>query len=171
MKGVVFVISIVFCMSSNAQTSVSSYEVSSAGGDATSISGHHVSYTVGGLTTETASTPSGDVTQGFEQPSDEEGGLNITIVNNAFSPDGDGVNDIWIVDLPAHLIDVVDLRILNRWGDQIAFIEDYNNTTNVWDGTYQATGQPVVAGTYFYIFESIETGGKKTGWIQVVRNN
>lgn len=153
------------------QTTSDRYEVSSAGGDATTSAGGNVSFTVGGLVTETATTSNLDVTQGFEQPTDESGGLGITNVNNAFSPDGDGVNDTWYVDLPSQLIDVVDLTILNRWGDQIAYVQDYNNTTNVWDGTYQGSGKPVVAGTYFYIFESQETGQKKTGWVQVVRNN
>lgn len=154
------------------QTAADRYEVSSAGGDATTSTGANVSYTVGGLVVETSSTPNMDVTQGFEQPTDDsEGTFTSVKPPNAFSPDGDGVNDIWIIDLPENLIDVVDLTIVNRWGDQIAFVENYNNTTNVWDGTYEATGEPVVAGTYFYIMEARELGGKKTGWIQVVRNS
>ncbi|MCB9188246.1 MAG: gliding motility-associated C-terminal domain-containing protein [Flavobacteriales bacterium] len=156
----------------HAQTTADRIEVSSAGADATTSTGANVSYTVGGLVVETSSTPSMDITQGFEQPTDDsEGTFTSVKPPNAFSPDGDGVNDFWIIDLPENLLDIVDLTIVNRWGDQIAFIEDYNNTTNVWDGTYDSSGDPVVSGTYFFIMEARELGGKKTGWIQVVRNN
>ena len=172
MRSIIIILSSALCLSSFAQVTGERFEVSSAGGDATVVSGHHVSYTVGGLVVETSSTPLGDVTQGFEQPTDDSNGTFTSVKPpNAFSPDGDGVNDFWIVDLPDHLMDVVDLTVLNRWGDQISYIEDYNNTTNVWDGTYQSSGKPVVAGTYFFIMEASEYGGKKTGWIQVVRNN
>jgi gliding motility-associated-like protein len=172
MKILVSILSVFFLGTAAAQVSGERYEVSAAGGDAIAISGHHVSYTVGGLIVNTATPNNYVVTQGFEQPDNGEGGFNnVVILNNAFSPDGDGVNDFWVVDLPSNLIGVVDLTILNRWGDQVAYVEDYDNVLNVWDGNYQATGKPVVEGTYFYIFESPETGQKKTGWVQVVRNN
>lgn len=171
MKYFLYIFLVLSVKLSLSQTSADRYEVSAAGGDATTTSGGLISFTVGGLVVETSSTSTITVTQGFEQPDDSEGSNSILINNNAFSPDGDGVNDFWIVDLPEVLLNVVDLTILNRWGDKITYVEDYNNTTNVWDGTYQGSGEPVVAGTYFYIFESSETGQKTTGWVQVVRNN
>ncbi|CAG5079536.1 gliding motility-associated C-terminal domain-containing protein [Parvicella tangerina] len=169
-----YILNIVFVLSialSYGQNTAERYEISSAGAEAVTPTGGNISFTVGGLTVETATTPSMSITQGFEQPTDDaEGTFTNVKPPNAFSPDGDGVNDTWIIDLPTNLVDIVDLTIVNRWGDQIAFVEDYNNTTNVWDGTYDASGEPVVAGTYFYIMEAREVGGKKTGWIQVVRN-
>jgi gliding motility-associated-like protein len=54
---------------------------------------------------------------------------------NAFTPNGDGKNDIF---LPGY-----DLIILNRWGQEL-----YKGT-NGWDGTYN--GRKVSPGTYFYI--------------------
>ncbi len=165
------VISLLSGMNALAQTTAERYEVGTGGAEATTPSGGNISYTIGGVVVETASTPTMDITQGFEQP-DVAGEGSFTNVKppNAFSPDGDGVNDIWVIDLPSQLIEIVDLTIVNRWGDQIAYVEDYNNTTNVWDGTYDSSGEPVVSGTYFYILEAVEVGGKKTGWIQVVRN-
>lgn len=155
-----------------AQVSADRYEVGTGGADAITTTGAHISYTVGGLVVETAATPSLTVTQGFEQPDAEASGTFDGVrPPNAFSPDGDGINDVWIIDLPVNLNGVVDLTIINRWGDQIAFVENYDNSANVWDGTYDATGLPVVAGTYFYMLEADEVGGKKTGWIQVIRNN
>lgn len=154
------------------QVSAERYEVGTGGADAITTTGAHISYTVGGLVVETAATPSLTVTQGFEQPDAEASGTFDGVrPPNAFSPDGDGVNDVWVIDLPANLNGVVDLTIINRWGDQIAFVENYDNGANVWDGTYDATGLPVVAGTYFYMLEAEEVSGKKTGWIQVIRNN
>lgn len=172
MKGIAVILFLGALISGFSQTTAERYEVSTAGADATTSNGGNISYTVGGLVVETSSSSTISLTEGFEQ-SGEAG--NLTLANlrppNAFSPDGDGVNDTWIIDLPPNLIDIVDLTIVNRWGDQIAFVENYDNNTNVWDGTYDASGEPVVAGTYFYILEAHELGGKKTGWIQVIRRN
>lgn len=54
---------------------------------------------------------------------------------NAFTPNGDGKNDVYLKDY--------DLTILNRWGQEL-----YSGL-NGWDGTYK--GQKVSPGTYFYI--------------------
>lgn len=152
------------------QVSVERTEVGTAGADAVTTSGEHYSYTVGGVTVTTGQTSVVTVTQGFEQPLPEEGDV-FGELNppNAFSPDGDGVNDTWIIDFPDELMNLIDVSIINRWGDEIAFIEDYNNLDRVWDGTNGKSGEFVVSGTYFYIFESKETGHKSSGWVQVIR--
>jgi gliding motility-associated-like protein len=87
-------------------------------------------------------------------------------VTNTFSPNGDGVNDFFTVN---GLINSVALRvtILNRWGDVIADIPNYDNLINRWDGTYNGT--PVPEGTYFYIIEYMEGFETSTGWVQVIR--
>lgn len=171
MRGIAFILFLGILVTGYTQTTAERYEISAAGADAITSNGGNISYTVGGLAVETASSSTITLTEGFEQ-SGEAGNTTFEAVTppNAFSPDGDGVNDTWIIDLSPNLIDVVDLTIINRWGDQVAFIENYNNATNVWDGTYDGSGKPVVDGTYFYIMEAREVGGKKTGWIQVIRN-
>ena len=88
-------------------------------------------------------------------------------IYTAFSPNGDGVNEFWeITGIGIYENPVV--YIFNRWGDQIAKIENYDNALNVWDGINQNTNSPVVYGTYYYI---IEDGGTKVkdGWLQVVK--
>lgn len=74
----------------------------------------------------------------------------VDIPNNvwlpdAFTPNGDGKNDIFhiITDNPNVL--VVNLQIYNRWG-QLLFISRLNNEG--WDGMYH--GVPADMGTYFW---------------------
>lgn len=60
------------------------------------------------------------------------------------------------------------VTIVNRWGDVINEYANYDNTTVAWDGTNR-NGEPVPAGTYFYVIEIPSIEFKSTGWIQVVR--
>ena len=60
---------------------------------------------------------------------------------NVFTPDGDGINDIFLGGSKYANREFV-LEIFNRWGDRL-----YMGTTG-WDGTYQ--NAPVPPGTYAY---------------------
>ncbi|MFN6944404.1 MAG: PKD-like domain-containing protein, partial [Cytophagaceae bacterium] len=66
-------------------------------------------------------------------------------IPNTFTPNGDGVNDFWILenieDYPN-----AEMEIYNRWG--ILLIKRENNINN-WDGIVNGRLLPV--GTYFYI--------------------
>lgn len=84
---------------------------------------------------------------------------------NAFSPNGDGLNDSWYVDL-ADDYPNNKLIVFNRWGDIVTSISNYNNMDNSWDGTYD-DGSMVPSGTYFYVFEITTEERKVNGWIQV----
>lgn len=87
-------------------------------------------------------------------------------VYNAFSPNDDGKNDVWVIDgiegFPENTV-----TIFNRWGDVIIEITNYNNIDAVWDGTNK-NGRKVATGTYFYI---VDVNGSQTqsNWVQVVR--
>jgi len=88
-------------------------------------------------------------------------------INTAFSPNGDGVNDTWIIkSIEGYPENIV--YIYNRWGDVVAKIENYDNQQNVWNGENQLTNNIVATGTYFYV---VEAGGEKrlSGWAQVVK--
>lgn len=124
---------------------------------------------LGEIAVTTLSSPSGKtLTQGFEQPNYV---MEIPEVpfetNNVFSPDGDGTNDSWILPITGDYANNV-VTIFNRWGDQIASFNNYNNIDVAWDGTYQS-GVRVPAGTYFYTVELIDFGTTKSGWVQIVR--
>ncbi|PBI86824.1 hypothetical protein BSF41_32810 [Flavobacterium sp. ACN2] len=80
------------------------------------------------------------------------------LVHNAFSPNGDNMNDFFKIDnideLTCYPGNTVE--IYNRWGILVFETSNYNNTTNAFDGTSrgrttvkQSDGLPT--GTYFYI--------------------
>ena len=62
---------------------------------------------------------------------------------NAFTPNGDGRNDVFVYT--ARLIERVELRIYNRWGELL-----FQTTTleEGWDGSYRGAAAP--QGTYLY---------------------
>jgi gliding motility-associated-like protein len=88
-------------------------------------------------------------------------------IPNVITPNGDNVNEVLIIDC-APFRPNNRLRIFNRWGDEIAIFEPYNND---WDGTYGDDKKDVPASTYFYLFEDDKTSGNepKAGYIKVLR--
>jgi len=66
-------------------------------------------------------------------------------VPSAFTPNGDGVNDVFRV---GHITfqAVQEFRVFNRWGEEVFHTIDPREG---WDGTWK--GQPQEMGTYFYL--------------------
>jgi gliding motility-associated-like protein len=85
------------------------------------------------------------------------------VIYNAFSPNGDGKNEVWhIRGIETYPNCVV--KVFNTWGKQVFSSKGY---TEPWDGTYN--GKTLPAGTYYYI---IELGpGEKTysGTVNIVK--
>ena len=68
-------------------------------------------------------------------------------VPNAFSPNGDGINDTWVItNLETYPESV--LRVFNISG-QLVF--ETRGNQKIWDGTYN--GYPLPFGTYYYIIQ------------------
>lgn len=87
-------------------------------------------------------------------------------IYSGFSPNGDGVNDTWIIDGIEFYPDN-SVAIYNRWGDVVWQKNAYDNTTVVWDGIWSFTGEKLPNGTYFYI---INIPGKQfKGWVELTR--
>jgi gliding motility-associated-like protein len=92
------------------------------------------------------------------------------IVYNAVSPNGDGKNDVFVLEF----IDVLSttqhnqVQIFNRWGDQVFSITDYDNTTRVFAGI-SSDGKQLPPGTYFY--KVTFPSGAKTlkGYLEIKR--
>ena len=89
-------------------------------------------------------------------------------VPNAFSPNGDGLNDIFeAIPLYDYVKDFV-LQIYNRWGQQIF---ESSGTNKGWNGTFK--GEPVQQGTYVYriLYRDFQTNQTKSvkGTVVVVR--
>lgn len=66
-------------------------------------------------------------------------------VMNAFTPNGDGMNDRWLVTNGAPCTNNIKVGVYNRYGN---VIYTNNNYANDWDGTFN--GKPVADGTYYY---------------------
>ncbi len=79
-----------------------------------------------------------------------------------FTPNGDGVNDRFIID-KLDAFKPVTLTIYNRYGDEIYSSNDYQND---WDGKYK--GKYLPEGTYYYI---IKTGDGKVikGTVNIIK--
>lgn len=74
----------------------------------------------------------------------------------AFSPNGDGVNDLYLIQgVDDDCREDMQLIIFNRWGD-IVYQEDNYDNTKSWNGKLKGTGVDVPDYTYFYIFRYTE---------------
>ena len=66
-------------------------------------------------------------------------------IPNAFSPNGDGVNDQ--LKMEGFGVETVDLKIYNRWGELVFRTKDHTLQTG-WNGIYK--GEPQEIEVYFY---------------------
>jgi gliding motility-associated-like protein len=83
-------------------------------------------------------------------------------IPNAFSPNGDGINDRWDID-GLKQSPGCTVTVFNRWGQEVFRSQGYQSP---WDGNYK--GKPVPLATYYYI---ITLPGKTTynGWVVVLK--
>ncbi|MGL4597427.1 MAG: gliding motility-associated C-terminal domain-containing protein, partial [Bacteroidia bacterium] len=66
---------------------------------------------------------------------------------NGFTPNGDGINDVWVID-NIQLFPNSVVEVYNRWGELLFRSVGY---TQPWDGRYD--GQDLPVGTYYYIID------------------
>ena len=85
-------------------------------------------------------------------------------IPTAFSPNGDGKNDKWILK-HIDLYPKAKVEIYNRWGLMIFQSEKY--FTEPWDGTYN--GNEVTTGSYVYILNLNDGSEPQTGTVTVIR--
>ncbi len=64
---------------------------------------------------------------------------------NAFTPNGDGINDRWLIT-NGNCLSKAKAQVFNRYGAKVFEAGDYKNT---WEGTYE--GKPLPDGTYYYV--------------------
>ncbi|MFD2552652.1 HYR domain-containing protein [Bizionia sediminis] len=92
--------------------------------------------------------------------------LNVINISEAITPNGDGINDYWMVfnieNYPNNKVSVY-----NRWGALVFHARSYRNT---WDGYYKNNSKPLPGGSYFY---QIDLNGNGVvdyeGWIYLTR--
>lgn len=84
-------------------------------------------------------------------------------IPNAFSPNGDGVNDTWAIpnlaDYPNSVVEV-----FNRYGQPVFRSFGY---TKPWDGTLNGKELPV--GTYYYIIDPKSGFPRMTGYVVILK--
>ena len=86
---------------------------------------------------------------------------------NVFSPNGDGINDLYHIKGDDEIFKEFHIVIVNRWGN---IVKQYEDPTGTWDGT-DASGNYVNAGVYFYKVDSVTLQDEvlvKEGFIHVV---
>lgn len=102
-------------------------------------------------------------TKGTEvyEDSNEESPFTVTIAEsslqmpNAFSPNGDGLNDIYKAKSGYQSLVEFHAYIFNRWGQKLF---EWNDPAGGWDGTYK--GKPVKEGVYFVLVKAKGADGK-----------
>ena len=65
-----------------------------------------------------------------------------------FTPNGDGINDLWLIVKGDDCNVTIVANVYNRWGSLVYHSDNYNND---WNGTYQ--GKPLPDATYYYVVQ------------------
>jgi len=85
-------------------------------------------------------------------------------VPNAFTPNDDGVNDVWQIDYLFSFPDVT-VDIFNRWGDRVYHSDGY---TVPWDGK-DMKGKDLPMDAYYYIINFNNGEEPKVGNVTIIR--
>ena len=88
-----------------------------------------------------------------------------TVVPNAFSPNGDGINDVFRVFVQEAA--QIEMAVYNRWGQKVFEGQD---GLSVWDGKYK--GMECELGAYIYVINLLYQDGEQRnqqGTIMLVR--
>ena len=92
--------------------------------------------------------------------------INLTVLKNhkifiptAFSPNGDGHNDLFFVNADATQVrEIRQFQVINRWGDLLYKATNFqpNDPTFAWDGTYNGRSLNAQVFAYFLEIEFID---------------
>ncbi len=117
-------------------------------------------------------TPTGDVTYTLTVVSQTCGTSTSSVfvrvykkitVPNTFSPNNDGINDVWNIDALVTYPESVT-QVFDRYGQQVFQSTGYSKP---WDGKYNGSALP--AGTYYYIIDLKNNTPKMSGWVLIVK--
>ena len=86
--------------------------------------------------------------------------------NNAFSPNGDGINDYWKLSGLDVFPESSTLQIFDKFGNLV--YKQISNTEFIWDG--KLNGRNVATGAYWYLINTAD-GRIYNGWILLKNKN
>ena len=91
-------------------------------------------------------------------------------IPNAFTPDGDGINDVWVINGIEAYPDN-QLTVYNRWGNVVYTADGYLNT---WNGSSNSNlnigGGELPTGTYYYVIDTKDSNiGVLKGYVYIQR--
>jgi gliding motility-associated-like protein len=82
---------------------------------------------------------------------------------NAFTPNGDGIHDVWEIAYLSDYMNVV-VDVFNRYGQNVYHVQGYGSP---WDG--RMNGKDLPAGTYYYIINLGNGGAPLSGPVTIIR--
>jgi gliding motility-associated-like protein len=91
-------------------------------------------------------------------------------IPNYITPNGDGINDVFVIPNFATKYRNAKLMIYNRWGNIVW--RSYGSYQNNWSGSHY-DGQPLPDGVYYYMIENEvdkDLVQPVTGFIQIGRD-
>ena len=84
-------------------------------------------------------------------------------VPNAFSPNGDGINDTWVIQYLESYPDCT-VDVYNRYGQVVFHSTGYNRP---WDG--RVSGQALPVGTYYWVINPKNGRSQVNGSVTILR--
>lgn len=90
-------------------------------------------------------------------------GLTVPVITNSFTPNGDGINDYWVIP-GIETFPAAKVRVFNRYG-QVVF--ESNAYANTFDGT--ENGKQLPPGVYYYIINLTSYCKIMTGSLTIIR--
>ena len=110
-----------------------------------------------------------DVNEVNDESSAEVDPICLTIYNE-FSPNGDNVNETFVIDCLERYTDN-KLEIYNRWGNLVyskrGYLNDWNGSSNGRSVINKSDELPV--GTYYYVLDLGDGSDPRVGWVYLNR--
>lgn len=86
--------------------------------------------------------------------------LNTISIPNAFTPNGDNINDTWVIE---GLDNTSLVKVFSRYGAEVYESRGY---ATAWDGTHN--GKRLPAGVYYYIVSANNDKQTLSGWVAII---
>ncbi|MDE3740936.1 BspA family leucine-rich repeat surface protein [Maribacter polysaccharolyticus] len=87
--------------------------------------------------------------------------VNAVKISQAFTPNGDGINDTWYIEGIENYSNAI-VKVFNRWGHEVFSEKGYQND---WSAIYRNNSEKVPTGSYYYIIDLNNGTAPQEGWI------